>query len=280
MEQTELEEWRTRALSSVTAKVRLDSLLAERGLFESRTRAAASVMAGEVLIGPDRRRAAKPGQMVETDLLVSVADVKRFVSRGGIKLSNALDLFEINCEGKRVLDAGASTGGFTDCVLQRGAEHVIAVDVAYGELAWSLRDDARVTVIERTNIRELRVGSIAYRPNLVVCDLSFIGLAKVLPALLDLVDKRFDLCALVKPQFEVGRARVGKGGVVRDPNLRREALLNVGEFVVEKGYSVLGYASSGLPGPKGNCESFIHVAEAERSPVILDLQEAVKRAEP
>src|SRR4051794_32841915 len=189
------------------AKVRLDTLLAERGLFASRSRAAASVLAGEVRLGGGGARAEKPGQMVELDVEVSVDERPRFVSRGGIKLANALDALGVPVEGRRCLDVGASTGGFTDCLLQRGAEHVVALDVAYGELDYRLRNDARVTVIERLNARALRCEALPYRPSLVVVDVSFISLVKVLPAVLACVDEPFDCLAMVKPQFEVGKGQ-------------------------------------------------------------------------
>jgi 23S rRNA (cytidine1920-2'-O)/16S rRNA (cytidine1409-2'-O)-methyltransferase len=203
------------------AKVRLDTLLARRGLFESRARAAASVMAGEVRLGGGGERAAKPGQLVAEDVELAVAERPRFVSRGGIKLANALDATGIDPAGRRCLDAGASTGGFSDCLLQRGAAHVVAVDVAYGELHWTLRTDDRVTVLERRNVRALTAADLPYAPDLLVADLSFISLAKVLPALLGCVAERFDALVMVKPQFEAGRERVGKGGVVREAADRR-----------------------------------------------------------
>src|SRR4051812_7671941 len=165
-------------------KSRLDSLLAERGLFESRSRAAAAVMAGKVMLGGDGRRAEKPGQMVAADVDVAVEAGDDYVSRGGVKLANALDAFGLSVGGRRCLDVGASTGGFTDCLLQRGAEHVVALDVAYGELHWRLRNDSRVTVVERSNARSLRPDSLPYRPDLIAIDVSFISLTKVLPAVL------------------------------------------------------------------------------------------------
>src|SRR4051812_33698278 len=160
-------------------KSRLDSLLAERGLFESRSRAAAAVMAGQVLLGGDGRRAEKPGQMVAADVSVAVEATQDYVSRGGVKLANALDAFGLDVDGRRALDVGASTGGFTDCLLQRGAEHVVALDVAYGEFHWKLRNDRRVTVVERTNARSIDAAALPFRPDLIVVDVSFISLTKV-----------------------------------------------------------------------------------------------------
>jgi 23S rRNA (cytidine1920-2'-O)/16S rRNA (cytidine1409-2'-O)-methyltransferase len=260
-------------------KVRLDTLLSERGVFPSRTRAAASVLAGEVWLGPERRPAQKPGQLVGTDVEVSVAQAPAFVSRGGRKLANALDTFGLVVEGRRALDVGAATGGFTDCLLQRGAAHVVAVDVAYGELDWRLRGDPRVTVIERRNARTLSRDELPYGPELMVVDVSFISLGKVLPAILACAADRFDCVALVKPQFEVGPDRVGKGGVVREPAWRRQALIGAGEAARGLGVAVLGYASSGLPGPKGNLETFIWLAEPGRGGV-ADLESAAREVEP
>jgi 23S rRNA (cytidine1920-2'-O)/16S rRNA (cytidine1409-2'-O)-methyltransferase len=261
-------------------KVRLDALLAERGVYSSRTRAAASVLAGEVLIGAERRRAEKPGQLVAADVQLDVAAGPDYVSRGGRKLANALDAFGLDVAGRRALDVGASTGGFSDCLLQRGAAHVVALDVAYGELDWRLRNDSRVTVLERTNARALDAAALPYAPDLVVADVSFIALAKVLPAVLAATAERFDCLALVKPQFEVGRARVGKGGVVRDPDDRRAALIAVAAAAQELGASVLGFASSGLPGPKGNRESFVWLAERDRAGAVTDLDAAAREVEP
>jgi 23S rRNA (cytidine1920-2'-O)/16S rRNA (cytidine1409-2'-O)-methyltransferase len=259
------------------AKRRLDTLLAERGLFPSRSRAAASVMAGEVRVGAGERRAAKPGEMVEEGEQVSVDERPAFVSRGGIKLANALDASGVPVEGRRALDVGSSTGGFTDCLLQRGARQVIAVDVGYGILDFALRGDPRVRVLERTNARTLSPELISSHapdgpPDLATVDVSFISLEKVLGAVLSCLGDRYDVLALVKPQFEVGRAHVGKGGVVRAAEDRRSALVAVGEAAVELGAVVHGYYSSGLPGPKGNLETFIWLRaprpreQAERDP--------------
>jgi 23S rRNA (cytidine1920-2'-O)/16S rRNA (cytidine1409-2'-O)-methyltransferase len=261
------------------ARVRLDNLLSQRGVFPSRTRAAASVLAGEVMLLPDRRRAEKPGQLVSDDVEIEVASTPAFVSRGGIKLTNALELLGLDVAGTHALDLGASTGGFTDCLLQRGASQVIAVDVAYGQLDWRVRSDPRVTVVERRNARALSPAELPYAPDLIVIDLSFISLVKVLGAALGVAAPRFNCLALVKPQFEVGRADVGKGGVVRDPALRRRALVEVGTAARKLGAAVLGYASSGLPGPKGNCETFVWVAEAGRGGV-ADLDQAAREVEP
>jgi len=263
-------------------KRRLDTLLAERGLYESRSRAAAAVLAGEVrLASASGERREKPGQLVAEDVEVVVAERSAYVSRGGLKLANALDAFGLDPAGRRCLDAGASTGGFTDCLLQRGAQTVVALDVAYGELHFKLRQDPRVTVLERTNARSLDPAALPFRPDLVVADLSFISLVKVLPALLAAAAPVFDCLAMVKPQFEVGRERVERGGVVRDPAVRRDALVAVGEAARDRlGMSVLGYASSGLLGPAGNRESFVWIAEAGRPGAVDDLDAAARRVEP
>ena len=262
------------------ARVRLDTLLAERGLFESRSRAAASVMAGEVRLGDEGERAQKPGQLVDLDVPVAVDERPRFVSRGGVKLANALARLRIDPVGRRALDVGASTGGFTDCLLQAGAAHVVALDVAYGELDWRLRNDERVTVLERTNARSLTPADLPYAPDLVVVDVSFISLTKVLPAALACAAERHDVLAMVKPQFEVGRAHVGKGGVVRDAAARRGALVDVAAAARGLGACVLGFASSGLPGPKGNLESFVWLAESGRDAAVADLEAAARQVEP
>jgi 23S rRNA (cytidine1920-2'-O)/16S rRNA (cytidine1409-2'-O)-methyltransferase len=261
------------------AKTRLDALLAERGLFPTRNRAAASVLAGEVRLGAERRRAAKPGQLVANDVVISVAEGPEFVSRGGRKLATALAVTGVDPGGRRCLDVGASTGGFTDCLLQAGAAHVVALDVAYGELAWGLRGDQRVTVVERTNARHVRPEDLPYTPDLIVVDVSFIGLAKVLPAVLACAAATFDCLALCKPQFEVGREGVGKGGVVRDPADRRAALVTVAAAARRLDASVQGFASSGLPGPKGNRETFVWLAEGDR-PGGADIEAAAREVEP
>jgi 23S rRNA (cytidine1920-2'-O)/16S rRNA (cytidine1409-2'-O)-methyltransferase len=260
------------------ATKRLDALMAERGLFESRSRAAAAVMAGAVRIGGEPAR--KPGQMVRDDAEISVERGPEFVSRGGTKLANALDALGIDVAGRRALDVGASTGGFTDVLLQRGAEAVVALDVAYGELHWRLRQDPRVTVIERTNARNLEAGDLPFRPDLVVADVSFISLTKVLPAVLACAAPRFDCLAMVKPQFEAGRERIGKGGVVRDPETRAETVVAVAEAAYADGWSVMGFAPSGLAGPAGNRETFAWLAEPGREGALEDLTAAVLAVEP
>jgi 23S rRNA (cytidine1920-2'-O)/16S rRNA (cytidine1409-2'-O)-methyltransferase len=254
-------------------------LLSQRGMFPSRSAAAASVIAGDVLVLPERRRVSKPGQLVSDDVELEVVQGPPFVSRGGIKLRNALTALSLPVAGRRALDVGASTGGFTDCLLQAGAAHVTCVDVAYGELDWRLRNDSRVTVIERRNARSLVPDDLPYLPDLIVIDVSFISLAKVLPAVLACAAERFDCLALIKPQFEVGRGQVGKGGVVRSVEDRRRALVDVGLVAHELGARVVGFTSSGLPGPKGNLETFVWLAEGSRGGVV-DLEAAALEVEP
>jgi 23S rRNA (cytidine1920-2'-O)/16S rRNA (cytidine1409-2'-O)-methyltransferase len=254
------------------ARVRLDSLLAERGLFESRTRAAAAVIAGQVHLGPGRRRAEKPGQLVDAAIELEVEGPPPYVSRGGVKLANALDTLGLDPRARHALDVGASTGGFTDCLLQRGAAHVIALDVAYGELDYRLREDARVTVIERTNARAITAAELPYRPDLVVIDVSFISLRKVLPAVLATTADAFDCLAMVKPQFEVGKDRIGKGGVVKDPELRREVVNDVAGAARALGAAVLGSAPSALSGPSGNKETVLWLADGARAGALDEVE--------
>ena len=250
------------------AKIRLDTLLTQRGLFSSRARAAASVMAGEVRVGEAAtERARKPGQMVAEDVALAVDEAPRFVSRGGIKLANALDATGVDPAGRQCLDVGASTGGFTDCLLQRGAAHVTAVDVAYGELDWGLRNDERVTVLERTNARTL--AALPFRPDLLVCDVSFLRVRLVLPPVLALMEPGWDALVMVKPQFEAGKGEVGKGGVVRDAEIHRRVLREVVDAGLGWGATAVGVVDSGLPGPKGNREFFLHLINRD-DPVLLD----------
>jgi len=256
---------------------RIDALLAERGLAGSRTSAAASVRAGNVRIEHVGQVATKPGQLVPGDAELLVEEAPRYVSRGGLKLEHALEALGIDVAGRLCLDVGASTGGFTDCLLRNGAAQVVAVDVGYGQLAWELRNDPRVTVLERTNARHLRATDLPFQAELATTDVSFISLAKVLPAVAACVAPDGEILALVKPQFELGRGRV-RGGVVRSAAERREALLAVVEAASEFGLAVKGFASSGLPGPKGNRETFIRCARAGMG---LDAPEAaVREVEP
>jgi len=238
------------------AKVRIDRLLVERGLATSRDRAQRLIMAGDVLVG--EQPVTKPGAEVAGDAPVRLRRAEApFVSRGGEKLAGALDAFGLDVTGATVLDVGASTGGFTDCVLQRGARRVIALDVGYGQLAWRLRSDARVAVLERTNARALEPRMLPETPDVATVDVSFISLTLVLPPVAAVLAPQATVVALVKPQFEVGRSQVGKGGVVRDPVARATAVTRVRTAAEELGFAVRGEAESVLPGPNGNREVLI-----------------------
>ena len=237
-------------------KSRIDAVLADRGLFPSRTAAAGAVRAGEVRIGQDGPVALRPSQLVEPDADLILDEGPRYVSRGGTKLENALDALGIDVTGRDCLDVGASTGGFTDCLLQRGAARVVAADVAYGQLDVRLRQDPRVHVIERLNARAIEPADLPFVPALATIDVSFISLTKVLPAVARCLEPGGEVLAMVKPQFELGRERVGRG-VVRDAGDRREAILEVAAAARGLGLPIRGFASSGLPGPKGNRETFV-----------------------
>ncbi len=213
--------------------------------------------AGGVRIGRDGPLALRPSQLIPLETELFVSERRPFVSRGGVKLENALSSLDIDVSGLSCLDVGASTGGFTDCLLKRGAERVIALDVAYGQVDASLREDVRVSVIERRNARDLFPADLPYVPALATIDVSFISVAKVLPAVADCVAPGGDILAMVKPQFELGRERVGRGGVVRSPEDRRDAVRMVAAGVGEHELGVRGIAASGLPGPKGNVETFL-----------------------
>lgn len=242
----------------MASKERLDKLLVERGLAGSRQRARALILAGKVLV--EERIVDKAGTEVRVDAAVRVkGEDLPYVSRGGLKLAEALTVFNLDVGGRTVLDVGASTGGFTDCLLQKGAARVYAVDVGYGQLAWSLREDPRVVNLERTNIRHLAPEVLATTPDLAVIDASFISLDKVLPPTLALLTANAEIVALIKPQFEVGRGKVGKGGVVRDPDLHRQVVENVRRLADQLNCEVVGLADSPILGPKGNREFLIYL---------------------
>ena len=241
-------------------KKRLDVLLVERGLAESRAQAQALVLAGRV------RGHSKAGSQIEESAELEVEPGPRFVSRGGEKLAHALETFGIDVSGEDCLDVGASTGGFTDCLLQAGAARVCALDVGYGQLDPRLREDPRVTVIERTNVRDVDCAQLPFAPTFVVCDVSFIGLAKALPPALACAAPGWRALVLVKPQFEAGPADVGKGGVVRDPEVHRRVVDEVLARAPEWGAHPLGVAESTVRGPKGNREFFVHLVDAGDQP--------------
>lgn len=237
------------------ARRRADLILAERGLFESRERAKAAILAGQVRVGD--RVLNKAGEQLSDDTEFEITRTETYVSRGGKKLAGALEAFGFDPAGMRCIDVGASTGGFTDCLLQRGAATVCALDVGYGQLAWQLRQDERVAVVERTNIRDADLAALGAPFDLVVVDVSFIGLAKILPQLLEAMGESGSLIALVKPQFEAGKGRVGKKGVVRDAAIHVDVLDSVVQQVHDAGLSVRGLTWSPITGPEGNIEFWV-----------------------
>jgi 23S rRNA (cytidine1920-2'-O)/16S rRNA (cytidine1409-2'-O)-methyltransferase len=238
-------------------RLRLDNLIAERGLAPSRTAAATSIRAGLVRVGRGGERASKPSQLVADDVAIEIEGGRRFVSRGGLKLEAALEALGMDVRGLDSLDVGASTGGFTDCLLQRGAARVIALDVGSGQLDWSLRNDERVIVLEGVNARHIEPDSLPFAATLAVIDVSFIAIAKILGPVTAAIADDGEVLAMVKPQFELGKGRVGKGGVVRAGEDRREAVADVVEVARGLGLATSGIAPAGVPGPKGNQEFFV-----------------------
>jgi 23S rRNA (cytidine1920-2'-O)/16S rRNA (cytidine1409-2'-O)-methyltransferase len=251
-------------------KKRLDVLLVERGLAESRTQAQALVLAGRV------RGYEKPGMQVDETAQLEVEAPPPYVSRGGHKLAHALDAFGVDPSGRDCLDVGASTGGFTDVLLQRGAARVAAVDVGYGQLHERLRSDPRVSVLERTNVRSLT--ELAFAPDLVVCDVSFISVRLALPPALALAGPGWEAVVLVKPQFEAGRAEVPRGGVVRDAGVRRRVLREIADAALGWEGETVAAVDSGLPGPKGNREAFLHLVHREHPELPDDIDDRIATA--
>ena len=258
-------------------KTRLDAELVRRELARSRDAAADLIEKRSVLV--NGIPATKPATQVDAETSIVIAgDRDDFVSRGGHKLDGALSIFEgVTVEGKRCLDAGASTGGFTDVLLRRNASHVVAVDVGYGQLAWELRQDERVTILDRTNIRHLTGEMVGEPIDLVVADLSFISLTLVLPALAAVSKSDADFVVMVKPQFEVGREKLGAGGVVRDPDLRKSAVVDVAESAYDVGLGTLGVTASSLPGPAGNVEYFLWLRRGAPEIVRQAIDEAIAK---
>ncbi|MGI6028134.1 MAG: TlyA family RNA methyltransferase [Candidatus Heteroscillospira sp.] len=247
------------------AKIRLDQLVFDLGLTPSRERAKTTIMSGVVYV--DGQKADKPGMPVAPDAKVELrGDTLRYVSRGGLKIEKALKAFEYDVNGLTVIDCGASTGGFTDCLLQNGAKKVYAVDVGYGQLAWSLRQDERVVSMERTNIRHVTPDMLPETMDLAVMDLSFISLKLVLPVVYDLLRDEGDILCLVKPQFEAGREKVGKKGVVRDVAVHREVIENFLVYSAEAGYTAMGLSFSPIKGPEGNIEYLAWLRKGEHTP--------------
>jgi 23S rRNA (cytidine1920-2'-O)/16S rRNA (cytidine1409-2'-O)-methyltransferase len=242
----------------VTRKERLDKLLVEKGMVQSRERARALIMEARVTV--EGQTLEKPGTLVKMDALLQIqGEDFPYVSRGGLKLEAALKAFEVDPEGKVVIDVGASTGGFTDCALQQGAKKVYAIDVGYGQLAWKLQKDPRVINLERRNIRYLKREEVPEEADLILVDTSFISIEKFLPHLIGFLKEEGDLLCLIKPQFEVGKGEVGKGGVVKDSKLHQKVVDRISKFGRGLGLTVLGIIESPLLGPKGNKEFFIHL---------------------
>jgi len=244
--------------AAARSRERLDKLLVDRGIVQSRERARALIMAGQVVVNDHLADKAGAQVPLDADIRLKGGDIP-FVSRGGLKLARALDVFGLDVTDLVVIDVGASTGGFTDCLLQRGARKVYAVDVGYGQLDWKLRQDPRVVNLEKTNIRYLEPDSLAELPELAVIDASFISLDKVLPPTLRLISGEGAIVALIKPQFEVGKGQVGKGGVVRDEGKHREVIDSIVALADSLGLHVGGMTESPILGPKGNREFLIHL---------------------
>ena len=259
------------------SKIRLDQLIFEKGFTESREKAKALIMSGCVFL--DGQRADKPGMSVSPDTEPEVHKKElAFVSRGGYKLDKAIRVFGIDPEGKRCIDCGASTGGFTDVLLQHGAEKVYAVDVGYGQLAWTLRNDPRVVNLERTNLRYVTKEQIPDLLDLAVCDVSFISLRLVMPAVAPLLKPDAEIMCLIKPQFEAGRELVGKKGVVRDAAVHEQVIRTVLEFMPSIGFSVQGLDYSPITGPEGNIEFLLYMRKSDADSVEPDISSLVERA--
>lgn len=255
-------------------RARIDRLLVEKGLAESREKAVRLILAGEVWVGSER--VDKAGALVPASAEVEVRGRLPYVSRGGEKLAHALDSFSVSVQGRVCIDVGASTGGFTDCLLQRGAARVYAVDVGTAQIDARFHRDERVVVMEHTNARSLDPRVFGETPSLAVIDVSFISLEKILPAVFGVLASRSETVALVKPQFEVGREAVGKGGVVRDPALHRAAVSRLARYAVLRGWHALGVTASPLRGPKGNREFFLHLTSHGRT--VVDLETMITRS--
>ncbi len=250
-------------MGPMAVRMRIDRLLVERGLAESREKALKLILAGDVFV--DGERVDKAGALVAAESELELHDRSRYVSRGGEKMAHALDYFNVLVGERICIDVGASTGGFTDCLLQRGAARVYAVDVGNGQLDARLRRDSRVVVMDKTNARALDPRIFPEHPSLAVIDVAFISLEKVLPAVFGVLATRAELIMLIKPQFEVGRQHVGKGGVVRDPALHRGVVARLARYSVLRGWHVLGVSASPLRGPKGNREFFLHISSQGRT---------------
>jgi len=245
-------------------KERLDVLLVNKGFFQSREKARASIMAGVVYVNGERTD--KPGAKFDENVDIEVKENPiPYVSRGGLKIEKAIDFFKIDMNGKTALDVGASTGGFTDCMLKKGASKVVAIDVGYGQLAWELRQDERVICMERTNIRYVKPEDIGFAADFASIDVSFISLKKVLPVVRNLLKEDGEIVCLVKPQFEAGREKVGKHGVVREPETHKEVVEDIASFALENGFSIRGITYSPVKGPEGNIEYLLYISKLPES---------------
>lgn len=259
------------------AKERLDILLVNNGYFESREKARRAIMEGLVFVNGIRED--KPGSQVDTSSEIEIkGNLLPYVSRGGLKLEKAINEFGLDLTGKVCIDIGASTGGFTDCMLQNGAAKVYSVDVGYGQLAWKLRNDNRVTVMERTNFRYVKPEDIGEQVDFASADVSFISLTKILPPAKQLLKKEGSMVCLIKPQFEAGREKVGKKGVVRDPEVHREVIIKIIEFAQSLGFTVAGLSFSPIKGPEGNIEYLIYLVQQPEKQGIISVDEVVKEA--
>lgn len=246
----------------MTNKKRLDVMLFEKGLVQSREKARAVIMAGNVYV--NNQKEDKPGNLIKADAEIEIRNSQiSYVSRGGLKLEKAINKFKINLQDKVTMDVGASTGGFTDCMLQNGARKVYSVDVGYGQLAWELRNDKRVINLERTNIRYLNKSLIVDKIDFFTVDVSFISLKLVLPILKNFIKESATSVCLIKPQFEAGKENVGKNGVVRDKKVHKEVVAGICNFVLENGFDILGLDFSPIKGPKGNIEYLIYLKESQ-----------------
>ncbi len=256
-------------------KERLDVLLVNKGLFDSREKCKSAIMTGVVWINGQRED--KPGTRVPVDCQIEIKEnVNPYVSRGGHKLAKAIDEFGIELGSKVCLDIGASTGGFTDCMLKNGAAKVVAIDVGYGQLAWELRNDTRVVCMERTNVRYVKPEDIGFLSDFASIDVSFISLTKVIPAVIELLKAEAELVCLIKPQFEAGREKVGKHGVVRDKNVHIEVISSIIDFIISRDLPIKGLSFSPIKGPEGNIEYLLYISKHSSEQMPVSLPEAVE----
>lgn len=259
----------------MTKKERLDILLVKRGFFESREKAKASIMAGQILVNGIKE--VKAGVQVDENANIEVKETMKYVSRGGYKLEKAIEAFSIDLKNKVTLDVGASTGGFTDCMLQNGAKKVYAIDVGYGQFAWKLRQDERVVCMEKTNIRYVTSDDLEELGDFASIDVSFISLTKVLTPVKNLLTEVGEIVCLIKPQFEAGREKVGKKGVVRDPKIHEEVILNVIHYAIEENLYLKGLSYSPIKGPEGNIEYLAYFSKRDKEESNLNIELLIKK---